>query len=128
MNFQSLTFFKKNKAEPGSYTCRNRFLKVSKNTPLENCMGTRFLPIQEPVPEYIFPVFINFSKWNPVPPHWEPVPTCCIAISCTFDSIHSFSIQPKLTHTNPNMEHTKTHPFCIITTSNNIFPSFLFIY
>src|ERR1051325_6180145 len=68
MNFQSLTFFKKNKAEPGSYPYRNRFLKSFKNLPLENCMGTRCLPIQEPVPECIFPVFHKFSMWNPVPP------------------------------------------------------------
>ena len=50
--FSKFNIFLKLAVEPGSYIYRNRFLKVFKNTLLEKCMGTRFLPIQEPVPTH----------------------------------------------------------------------------
>src|ERR1051325_4680366 len=67
MNLQSFGNFGKMYMEPGSYLYRNRFLKVFKKALPGFCMGTRFLPIQEPVPECKKSQFANFNTGNSVP-------------------------------------------------------------
>ena len=123
MNFWSFENFKKNKAEPGSYLYRNRFLQKFKKALLEKCMGTRFLPIQEPVPEYIFQGFSKFSTWNPVPTHTGTgsyVPKCHFL---HFWQHLSILTQSTHTHTNPIIGNTKIHQFASFFTSIIIFLS-----
>ena len=61
MNFWSLSIFKNYTVEPGSYPGTTRFPLFEKVSPLEFCMGTRFLPYWEPVPTYKMPSFWKFT-------------------------------------------------------------------
>src|ERR1044072_3491786 len=96
--------------EPGSYLYRNRFLKVFKNTLPGFCMGTRFLPIQEPVPECKNPSFANLTLGTRFLPRGNLFPRPITVLSATFDSIlYPFSFPNLLirigTLGTPNYDH-----------------------
>ena len=113
--------------EPGSYPGTTRFPLFEKVTPLEFCMGTRFLPYWEPVPTYKNAQFLKIHTGNPVPPHREPVPTTCRIIFCYFDSIYAFQTIPNHSYTNYDFRNTKIQPLNIITTSYIMVSTFLLI-
>ena len=127
MNFWSLSIFEKLHMEPGSYLYRNRFLKVLQKHAPGFWMGTRFLPIQEPVPACKKSQFANFNTGNSVPPHREPVPTTCNSNFCYFWQLYAPSIISKLSNTNCDIRNTNLWPFYTIITSNNIVYSSLFV-